>query len=117
MISVPAGVRIVVATAPIDGRKGMDSLAALVQQALRASPFSGDVYIFRTKRADRIRIVVWDGSGLWLLQKRLETGHFVWPPVTDGTLVLSPAQLAMLLEGLEWWRVAPKKIKAPSQVC
>lgn len=117
MISVPAGVRIVVATAPVDGRKGMDSLAALVQQALRTSPFSGDVYIFRTKRADRIKIVVWDGTGLWLHQKRLEGGRFVWPPVTDGTIILSPAQLAMLLEGLEWWRVSSKNIRVPSQAC
>jgi len=117
MIAAPAGVRIVVATAPVDGRKGMDSLAAVVQQALRANPFPGDLYIFRTRRADRIKIVVWDGTGLWLHQKRLEKGRFVWPPITDGTIVLSPAQLAMLLEGLEWWRIVPKKIKAPSQAC
>ena len=68
MISVPTGLRIVVATAPVDGRKGMDSLAVVVQQALRDNPFSGDLYIFRTKRADRIKIVAWDGTGLWLHQ-------------------------------------------------
>jgi transposase len=66
MISVPAGVRIVVAASPVDGRKGMDSLAVMVQQALRDNPFSGDIYIFRTRKADRVKIVTWDGTGLWL---------------------------------------------------
>lgn len=113
MISVPAGIRIVVAVAPVDGRKGMDSLAVVVQQALRDNPFAGDVFIFRTKRADRIKIVAWDGSGLWLHQKRLENRAFAWPAVQDGTIVLTPAQMAMLLEGLQWWRVAPAKTKAP----
>jgi len=117
MISIAAGKRIVVASVPVDGRKGMDSLAALVQQALCDNPFSGDVFIFRTRRADRIRIVTWDGSGLWLLQKRLEGRGFAWPPVKDGTIVLSPAQVAMLLEGLEWWRTVPLKTKTPILAC
>jgi transposase len=117
MIPVPSGIRIVVATAPVDGRKGMDSLAAIVQQALSDNPFSGDIFIFRTKRADRLRIVTWDGSGLWLHQKRLEGRSFAWPSVKDGTIVLSAAQLAMLLEGLEWWRVVPAKAKTPAVVC
>ena len=117
MISAPTGRRIVVATAPVDGRKGMDSLAAVVSQALRDNPFSGDIFIFRTKRADRIKIVVWDGTGLWLHQKRLEARNFTWPAVKDGTIVLTAAQLAMLLEGLDWWRVAPAKAKTPAVAC
>lgn len=117
MIAMPAGKRIVVATAPVDGRKGMDSLAAIVQQTLSDNVFSGDIFIFRTRRADRIRIVTWDGSGLWLLAKRLEGRGFVWPPVKDGTIVLSPAQLAMLLEGLEWWRAVPLRVKTPIIAC
>ncbi len=117
MISAPTGIRIVVATAPVDGRKGMDSLAAVVQQAMHESPFSGDIYIFRTKRADRIKIVAWDGSGLWLHQKRIEKRKFVWPPIKDGAIVLSSAQLAMLLEGLDWWRVVPVKTKTPVLAC
>ena len=117
MIAVPPGVRIVVAATPVDGRKGMDSLAAVVQQALRDTAFSGDIYIFRTMRADRIKIVAWDGSGLWLLQKRIENRRFTWPPVKDGTILLSPAQLAMLLEGLDWWRVVPIKTKQPTLAC
>ncbi len=71
MISIPAGVRIVVASAPVDGRKGMDSLAAMVQQALHDNPFSGDIYIFRTRKADRVKIVTWDGTGLWLHHNQL----------------------------------------------
>jgi transposase len=117
MISVPSGIRIVVAAKPVDGRKGMDSLAAVVQQALHDNVFSGDIYIFRTKRADRIKIVAWDGSGLWLLQKRIENRHFTWPALKDGTIILSPAQLAMLLEGLDWWRVVPIKTKTPERAC
>jgi transposase len=117
MIAAPTGKRVVVAVTPVDGRKGLDSLAAIVQQALSDNPFSGDIFIFRTRRSDRIRIVTWDGSGLWLLQKRLEGRGFAWPPVTAGTIVLSSAQLAMLLEGLEWWRIVPLKRKTPVLAC
>ena len=66
MIAVPPGVRILLAARPVDFRKGMDGLAALVQQALRADPFAGDVFIFRPKRADRVKILVYDGTGLVL---------------------------------------------------
>lgn len=113
----PGGRRIVLATAPVDFRRGMDSLAALVQLALAANPFCGDIFIFRSKRADRIKILVWDGTGLWLHQKRLETGRFVWPPIRNGVITLSSLQLNMLLEGLEWSRVAPVKIKSPELAC
>jgi transposase len=111
------GRRIVVATMPVDFRRGMDSLAGLVQLSLGASPFCGDVYIFRSKRADRVKILAWDGSGLWLLQKRLEKSRFAWPPIRDGVIVLSSAQLNMLLEGLDWSKVAPTKIRAPELAC
>jgi transposase len=74
MITVPAGVRVLVATKPVDFRRGADSLAALVREQLKHDPFSGTIYIFRSKRADRLKIVAWDGSGLVLLWKRLEQG-------------------------------------------
>jgi hypothetical protein len=64
VILVPPGVRILLATQPVDFRRGMDSLAALVQQALRADPFAGDVFVFRSKRMDRVKILVFDGTGL-----------------------------------------------------
>jgi transposase len=72
-----------------------------VQQALRADPFAGDVFIFRPKRADRVKILVYDGTGLVLYSKRLEAGRFSWPSPADGVVRLSAAQLATLLEG---WR-------------
>jgi transposase len=81
VIAVPPGVRILLAAEPVDFRKGMDGLAALVQQALRADPFAGEVFIFRPKRADRVKILVYDGTGLVLYAKRLEAGRF--GPVAD----------------------------------
>ncbi|CAK0760939.1 transposase [Azospirillaceae bacterium] len=117
MISAPSGAKIVVATKPVDFRRGIDGLASLVQQALKANPFCGDLFIFRCRRADRIKILGWDGTGLWLYQKRLEQGRFEWPPVRDGVVTLSAAQLSMLLEGLDWSRVKPITIKTPLRVC
>lgn len=96
------GLRIMVAAKPIDFRKGMDSLAALVMQALACDPFAGDVFIFRPKRADRLKLLVWDGSGLCLITKRLESGAFTWPPVRDGAVTLTAAQLRLLFTGLDW---------------
>ncbi len=116
MISVPPGSRIVVATQPVDFRRGMDGLASLVQQQLRADPFAGDLFVFRSRRMDRIKIVVWDGTGLCLFAKRIE-GRFTWPPIRDGVMALTAAQLAMLLEGLDWSRVRPVPVKRPSAVC
>ena len=86
MIAVPPGVRILLAAQPVDFRKGMDGLAALVQQALRADAFQGDVFIFRPKRADRVKILVFDGTGLVLYSKRLEAGRFCWPSPADGAI-------------------------------
>ena len=98
MILVPPGVRILLAAQPVDFRKGMDGLAALVQQVLRADPFAGDVFIFRPKRTDRVKILVYDGTGLCLYSKRLQAGRFSWPSPADGVARLSAAQLATLLD-------------------
>lgn len=113
MIAVPPGVRVLVSAQPVDFRKGIDGLAALVQGALRADPFAGDVYVFRCRRADRVKILVWDGTGLCLFQKRLEQGRFTWPAIRDGAVCMTPAQLSMLLEGLDWSRVRPIAVKRP----
>ena len=94
MIGLPPGVRVLVATRPIDFRKGADSLAALADQTLRQDPFSGTVLVFRAKRADRVKIVTWDGTGLVMLWKALDEGVFKWPPISDGVMKLSPAQLS-----------------------
>jgi transposase len=84
MIVPPAGVRVLIATRPVDFRRGADGLAAVVQTVLRQDPFSGTIFVFRCKRADRVKLLLWDGSGLVLIWKRLETSAFKWPPITDG---------------------------------
>ena len=99
MISPSGNMQILVATKPVDFRKQADSLAALVQQALGADPFSGTVYVFRAKRADRVKLIWWDGTGLCLLSKRLEGGQFRWPRIEDGVMRLTLAQLSALVEG------------------
>ena len=113
MILVPPGVRILLAAQPVDFRKRMDGLAALVQQALQANPFAGDVFIFRPRRADRVKILVYDGTGLCLYAKRLEAGRFCWPSPAEGVVRLS-AELATLLEGLPWHRLQPRPVRRPS---
>ncbi|HEY0293104.1 MAG TPA: IS66 family insertion sequence element accessory protein TnpB [Hansschlegelia sp.] len=105
MIGPSGAVRIMVATKPVDFRKGAEGLAALVREAMSSDPFSGSVYVFRSKRADRVKLVFWDGSGLCLFAKRLEDGAFRWPAIEDGVVRLSAAQLSALLEGLDWRRV------------
>ena len=102
----PSGnVRVLVATKPVDFRKGAEGLAALVREAMRTDPFSGVVYVFRAKRADRVKLIFWDGTGVVLVAKRLENGKFSWPAIDDGVMRLSAAQLQALLEGLDWRRV------------
>jgi transposase len=98
MIGPSGTTQILVATKPVDFRKQADSLAALVQEALGADPFSGTVYVFRAKRADRVKLIWWDGTGLCLLSKRLEGGQFRWPRIEDGVMRLTPAQLSALVE-------------------
>jgi transposase len=114
MIVAPSGVRVLVATKPVDFRKGIDGLAALVQEQLRLDPYAGIVFVFRAKRADRIKLLVWDGSGLLLIYKRLEGSRFQWPKIDDGVMRLSPAQLSALLEGLDWRRVHARRVARPT---
>ena len=84
-----AGARILLATRPIDFRKGAHGLAALAQEVLGEDPFSGVVIVYRAKRSDRVKILVWDNSGLVLIWKQLQHGSFRWPPVMDGVMTLS----------------------------
>ena len=105
MIAPPAGARVLLATRPVDFRKGAHGLAALAAEALGADPFSGVVLVFRAKRADRIKILVWDGSGLVLVWKQLEGGAFRWPPIVDGVMRPTPVEFAALFAGLDWTRV------------
>jgi transposase len=114
MISVPAGMRVLVATKPVDFRRGADGLVALVRETLGLDPFSGAVFVFRSKRSDRVKIVAWDGSGLVLFWKRLEQGAFRWPPITEGVMRLTSAQLAALVDGLDWSRLHPREATRPT---
>lgn len=114
MIVPPNGIRVLVATKPVDFRKGMDGLAAYVQEAFKTDPFSGVIYVFRAKRADRVKLLFWDQTGLVLVTKRLEDGRFRWPTVQDGVMRLSPAQLSALLEGLDWTRVHATRVARPT---
>jgi transposase len=111
MIGLPAGTKVWLACGVTDMRKGFDGLAALVQPSLHEDPFSGQLFVFRGRRGDRVKILWCDGDGLCLFAKRLERGRFVWPRATDGAVHLTPAQLSMLLEGIDWRR--PLRTQAP----
>ncbi|NTI23611.1 IS66 family insertion sequence element accessory protein TnpB [Rhizobium rhizogenes] len=102
---IPAGAKVFLASHPVDFRKGPDSLLSLVRDAGN-DPFSGALYVFRAKRADRIKIAWWDGSGVCLYSKILERGYFPWPTAKEGVAHLTRAQLSMLVEGIDWRRPA-----------
>ncbi len=107
-------VRILVATRPVDVRKGHDGLAALVQSVLRKDPFTGTVFVFRSRRADRLKLLYWDGSGLVLACKRLEGTSFTWPAIRDGMMALNHAQFEALFAGLDWRRVKALATRPPA---
>jgi transposase len=102
MIPLPAGTRVWLAGGFTDMRKGFDGLAMLVQEKLERDPFGGQIFVFRGRRGYLLKALWWDGQGLCLFAKRLEKGRFVWPSPADGCVVLTPAQLGMLLEGIDW---------------
>jgi transposase len=102
VIGLPSNTRVWIVAGHTDMRKGFDGLAAMVQTALAANPFCGHVFVFRGKRGDILKVLWFDGQGLMLLAKRLERGRFVWPQATSGSVSLTPAQLSMLLEGIDW---------------
>jgi len=123
-------VKVFVATRPVDFRKGIDGLALAVQEMFGIDPFCGAVFVFRSKRADRIKLLVWDQTGMVLVHKRLEGGKFVWPQVQDGVTRVSSAQLAQLAALFEdeedqktvrgtvsptndWRLVRPERVRRP----
>ncbi|MDU4749097.1 MULTISPECIES: IS66 family insertion sequence element accessory protein TnpB [Enterobacterales] len=109
MISLPVGSCIWLVTGVTDMRNGFNGLASRVQNVLNDDPFSGHLFIFRGRRGDIVKLLWSDEDGLCLFIKRLECGHFVWPTVSDGKIHLTPAQLAMLLEGLNWKHPQPSQ--------
>ena len=104
MIEAPANTLIWIAAGLTDLRRGFTGLSALVQTKLEKSPMSGQVFIFRGRRGDLVKLIWFDGDGLCLFSKRLERGKFVWPQASEGVVSLTPAQLSMLLEGIDWRR-------------
>jgi transposase len=98
LIALRPDLKVVLAAQPVDFRKSVHTLSALVSEALRANPYCGDVFVFRSKRADRVKLLAWDGSGMVLVTKWLHRGQFTWPPIRDGVVHLSATQLAMLLD-------------------
>jgi len=127
MFAQSGPVKVFVATRPVDFRKGIDGLALAVQEMIWLDPFCGAIFVFRAKRADRIKLLIWDQTGMVLVQKRLEGGKFVWPQVRDGVMRMSPAQLAALFEDEEdqetvrgtvsptndWRLVRPERARRP----
>jgi transposase len=105
MLSIPAGVRIWLVAGMTDMRRGLDGLSAVVQTMLSADVLSGQLFIFRGRRSDRVKIIWHDADGLCLFYKRLDRGKFVWTQAADGAVLLTPAQLSTLLEGIDWRRV------------
>jgi transposase len=101
MLSLMPGGRILVAVEPVDGRKGIDSLAGVVRLVLKGDPLSGDLFIFKTRRADQLKILAWMGDGFALYLRRLEKGTFAFPAATDASVPVTPTQLAMILGGLD----------------
>jgi transposase len=107
-------VRVLVATRPVDFRKGHDGLAALVQSVLEEDPFTGTVFVFRPKRADRLKILFWDGTGLVMAYKRLEDSTFIWPAIRDGVMTLNHAQFEALFSGLDGRKVKAVEARRPA---
>jgi transposase len=102
MIPMPSGMRIWLATGVTDMRRGMQGLALQVQEGLKRDPHAGDVFVFRGRRGDLVKILWHDGLGFSLYAKRLERGRFLWPSPADGVVAITPAQLGYMLEGIDW---------------
>ena len=102
MIPVPTSTKVWLAAGVTDMRKGFNGLSALAEKVLEQDPYSGHLFVFRGRRGDLIKVIWWDGQGACLFSKRLERGRFVWPSPAHGKVSVTSAQLAMLLEGIDW---------------
>src|ERR1700684_979523 len=113
MISFSADLKVMLAAQPVDFRQSVHTLSALVSEVLRANPYCGDVFVFRSKRSDRVKLLAWDGSGMVLVTKWLQEGRVTLPAIRDGVVSLTATQMSMLIDGLDWARVTPKTVKKP----
>lgn len=114
MLMPSQGMRLLVATKPVDFRRGHGGLAALAQSMLAEDPFTGTVFVLRSRRADQLKILFWDGSRLVMAYKRLEADSFTWPAGRDGAMTLSRTQFEALFSGLDWRRVRPLEAPKPA---
>ena len=114
MFGIGPATRIYLATGTTDMRKGFEGLFGLVRDRLSCDPLSGHIFLFSNAQRNRLKLLFWDGSGLWLIAKRLEKGRFVWPPIVDGAMTLTPAQFSVLIEAMDWRRtLAPPPLPQP----
>ena len=103
---IAAPPQIWLAVAPVDMRRGIDGLSAIVQQALGHAPCAGSAFVFRNRAGNRLRLLVWDGNGVWLCQRRLHQGSFVWPQATDACFLMTQEQWQWLIVGVDWQRLS-----------
>lgn len=101
MLSLPASVRIYVCTQPVDMRRSFDGLVQLTREVIGQDPLSGHLFLFRSRRGDRLKLLYWERDGLVIWYKRLEQGTFAFPVGDAGSVELSATELALLLEGIE----------------
>jgi transposase len=116
VIGLRGDLKILVASRPIDFRRGVHGLVAMVAQALGADPYCGNTFVFRSKRKDRLKMIFWDGTGMVLMTKWLEESAFTFPPIQDGAVVLTATQLSVLVAGLDWTHVAQKAVRRPNKI-
>ena len=104
LIQVPDTIWLVIE--PMDLRRGIDGLSQWLQQTLNVSPCAGSAYLFRNRTGRRIKLLLWDGTGVWLVSRRLHQGHFVWPRSNASRWVLSPQDWQWLITGVDWQRLS-----------
>lgn len=111
MFGLTTATRVFVAPGATDMRKGFDGLFGLVRDALGEDPLSGHLFLFANRDRTRVKILVFDGSGLWVCSKRLEKGRFAWPMAAEGQtrIVMRAEELTMLLSGIDLARTKPRK--------
>ena len=118
MITIPGSVRILIGSTPIDMRKSIDGLMAIVQEELEENAYSGHLFVFVSRRCDRVKILTWDQGGFVLVYKRLERGQFKLPHMDPSAMAIEidATQLTMLLDGIDFGRVRRPQHWKPSQV-
>lgn len=108
---MPSPTQIWCAIEAVDMRMGIDGLSLRVQQTLGTSPCDGSAYAFRNRRSNRLKLLVWDSTGVWLCQRRLHKGSFVWPHAGDTVCTLSATQWNWLVAGVDWQRLSPSDVR------